>query len=113
MPERLRTLRHCIFSAPAELVDVIHHNDTVVDDNSCKHDESDHCDHADLISGEKQGKQTSGKRQRNREHDNERRQERLELCHHDQIDKYDRQNQHQVQLLHGICYHLILTRHLN
>ena len=105
-----RPLFHAVL---AELIDVIHKHDTIVYNDARQHDKSNHCHNADRLVADKKAQETACKCQWNGEHDNERREQGLELCHHDQVHEHKRQRQHLKELPHGLIDALVLTFHFN
>ena len=76
------------------MVGVVHKHNAVVDDDAHQDQEAHQRDQRQLLTGSHQAEHTAGEGQRNREQNNERRQQALELRHHDKIDKNQCQCKH-------------------
>ena len=100
-------LRH---AADAHLVYAVDEHDAVIHDYARQHQEADHGDDREIHAGDQQRREAAGKRQRQREHDDDRRFERLELRHHDQEDQHNCNDQHEHQIAHNARDHLVLAR---
>ena len=97
----------------SRLIDVVNEHDTVIYDQSGKHDKSEHGSNIDFLSADKQCDKSTGERKRNRKHNDKRRYQRLELYNHDEVDKNYCEHEHEDKLTHRLVDRLILTGHLD
>lgn len=78
-----------VHAADAQLVDVVHEHDAVIHDDADEHDHAEHREQVDLQPRNEQREEAAGERERDREHDDERRFEILELRDHHEIYEQD------------------------
>ena len=87
-----------VHAADAQLVDVVHEHDAVIHDDADEHDHAEHREQVDLQPRNEQREEAAGERERDREHDDERRFEILELRDHHEIYEQDTDREHQNEL---------------
>ena len=90
-------------------VDIVHEDDTILDNDTYQKDDTQGTDHIKASPGEPECHDDTGERREDRQHDDERHAERLELRRHGDIDEQDDECEEQSHVAEGLLLVLVVT----